>query len=278
MKQIETLHLFPKLTEELLKLLQGLEISDWLKPSPINGRTVKDLVSHIIDGSLRNLSIQRDNFVDDSNVPNINSYKDLVEHIQKLNKDWMIVSRRLSPTILIDLLEYSDKQFYDFLKSKNPNDKAIFAVAWAGETESENWFDIAREYTEKWHHQMQIRLALDKPILLDTEYSEPLYDTFMFALPYLYRDFTNYDNGTKIKTSLTGKLRKDWVIERQTDKWDFIDLGSSDIHTSVEIPDDIAWIIFTNTDRDKEKYKTKIKIIGDNSIGLKLLDLVTVMS
>lgn len=278
MNQIETLHLFPKLTEELLKLLQGLESSDWLKPSPINGRTVKDLVSHIIDGSLRNLSIQRDNFVDDTNIPSINSYKGLVDYIQKLNKDWMIVSRRLSPAILIDLLEYSDKQYYDFLKTKNPNDKAIFSVAWAGETESKNWFDIAREYTEKWHHQMQIRLALDRPLLLDTEYLEPLYDTFMIALPYLYCDFTNYDNGIKIKISLTGNLSKSWVIERQTDKWDFVDSESVDIYTSVEIPDDIAWIIFTNTDRDKEKYKTKIKIAGDNSIGLKLLDLVTVMS
>jgi hypothetical protein len=278
MRQIETLHLFPKLTEELLKLLRGLNSSDWLKPSPIDGRTIKDLVSHIIDGSLRNLSIQRDNFVDKTNVPNINSYKDLVDYIQKLNKDWMIVTQRLSPTILIDLLEYSDKQYNEFLKTKNLKDKAIFSVAWAGETESENWFDIAREYTEKWHHQMQIRLALDKPILLDTEYSEPLYDTFMIALPHLYRDFNVFKNGTKIKISLTGKLKKSWVIEWQTDKWNFTDSNKLDIYTSVEIPDDIAWIIFTNSDRDKEKYKTMIKINGDKSTGLKLLDLVTVMS
>ncbi|MGD8780756.1 MAG: maleylpyruvate isomerase N-terminal domain-containing protein [Ignavibacteria bacterium] len=166
MKQIETLHLFPRLTEELLKLLQGLDTSDWLKPSPIKGRTVKDLVSHIIDGSLRKISMQRDNFVDNTNIPKINSYEDLVNHIQKLNRDWIEVSRRLSPALLINLLEYSDKQFFDFLKTLNPNGKAIFSVAWAGESESENWFDVAREYTEKWHHQMQIRLALNKPILM----------------------------------------------------------------------------------------------------------------
>ncbi len=278
MKQIETLHLFPQLTDELLKLLRDLNTSDWLKPSPIKGRTVKDLVSHLIDGSMRRLSMQRDNFVDDTNIPNINSYEDLVNHIQKLNKDWIKVSRRLSPAFLIDLVEHSDEQLYDFFKTLKPKDKAIFSVAWAGEPISENWFDIAREYTEKWHHQMQIRLALNKPILMHSKYTEPLYDTFMLALPYLYRDFTNYDNGTKIKIRLTGELRKSWIIERQTDKWNFVDSESENIHTSVEIPDDIAWIIFTNTDRDKEKYKAKIKIIGNNSIGLKLLDLVTVMS
>ena len=278
MEQIETLHLFPQLSEELLRLLKELEPSDWIKPSPIKNRTVKDLVSHIIDGSLRRLSVQRDNFVDNTDVPDINSYDDIVSHIQKLNRDWMEVSRRLSPAILIDLLEYSDKQFYAFLKTLNPKDKAFFSVAWAGESESENWFDIAREYTEKWHHQMQIRLTLHKPVLMDTVYTEPLYDTFMLALPHLYRDVTNFEIGEKIKISLTGSLKKSWVIERQTEKWDFAGLNSDDIHTSVELPDDIAWIIFTNTDRDKAKYKTTIKISGDNAAGMKLLDLVTVMS
>lgn len=278
MQKVETLHLFPLLTKELLTLLRGLDSSEWQKASPIKGRTVKDLVSHIIDGSLRNLSMQRDNFVDHTNVPSINSYNDLVKHIQKLNIDWINVSRRLSPVILIDLLEYSDKQFYNYLETLNPNDKAIFSVAWAGESESENWFDIAREYTEKWHHQMQIRLALNKPILMDTKYTEPLFDTFMLALPHLYNNLDNFNNGEKIKISITGTLKKSWIIERQNGKWNFTNPKCNDINTSVELPDDIAWIIFTNTDRDKEKYKDKIKISGNNSAGLRILDLVTVMS
>jgi hypothetical protein len=33
-------------------------------------------------------------------------------------------------------------------------------VAWAGEAESTNLFDTAREYTERWHHDMQIRSPL----------------------------------------------------------------------------------------------------------------------
>lgn len=45
MKRIESLHLFPLLAEELLKLLRSPDHSDWLKPSPVKGRTVKGLVS-----------------------------------------------------------------------------------------------------------------------------------------------------------------------------------------------------------------------------------------
>ena len=34
-----------------------------------------------------------------------------------------------------------------------------FGVAWAGEERSPAWFDVARELTERWHHQAHIRLA-----------------------------------------------------------------------------------------------------------------------
>ncbi len=278
MKQIETIHLFTPLTEELIKLLKSLEPSDWLEPSPIKNRTVKDLVSHLLDGSLRKLAIQRDGFEDKSNTPEIKSYEDLVKYIQTLNSDWMNVTKRWSPEILVDILENSEKQFNDFIKTLNPNDKALFGVAWAGEFESENWFDIAREYTEKWHHQMQIRLALNKPLLLEPKYSEPLYDTFMRGLPHLYADFTDYKTGYSIKISITGKLNKSWFLIKESENWILSEEGSDNANSSVEIADDLAWKLFTNTEREKEKYKSVIKITGDEKIGFRLLDFVTVMS
>lgn len=278
MKQIETIHLFPQLTENLLNLLRNIDESEWLKPSPINGRTVKDLVSHIIDGSLRKLAIQRDGFSDKTNIPSIQSYGDLINYIQTLNKEWINVTRRLSPKILIDLLEYSENQFNEFIKTLDPNDTAIFPVNWAGEMESKNWFDTAREYTEAWHHQMQIRLALNKPLLMDIKFIEPLYETFMRGLPHLYNDFANIETGYIIKIGLIGTLNKYWFLERKYDNWELIEKEPDKVDTSVKIPDDVAWKIFTNTDREKEKYKSIIKITGNDKLGLKLLDFVTVMS
>ena len=162
MKQIETINLFPELTRELITLLRKLDSTEWDKASPIKDRTVKDLVSHLIDSSLRRLSLQRDNYTDASRNVDIKSYPDLVDFIQELNKEWILATKRLSPKILLDLLEYSENQLFELFKSLKMHDKAIYPVAWAGETESENWFDIAREFTEKWHHQMQIRLAVNK--------------------------------------------------------------------------------------------------------------------
>jgi hypothetical protein len=50
-----------------------------------------------------------------------------------------------------------------FHKSLDPLAPAAFAVSWAGEETSSNWFDTARELTERWHHQQQIRLATIGP-------------------------------------------------------------------------------------------------------------------
>lgn len=278
MKRIDTLNLFPELSSNLIQLLNEISMTDWCKPSPIIGRTIKDLVSHLIDGSLRRLSIQRDNYSSNSVKVDIKTYADLVEYIQNLNRNWMNTTERLSPKILIDLLNYSENQLYSFFKTLEPEGKAIFAVQWAGEEESKNWFDIAREYTEKWHHQMQIRMALNKPLLMDKKYTEPLYDTFMLGLPHLYRELRNYPLGETIKVTITGDLNKSWFLMKQTDKWILVDNIETKANTKIDFSEDHAWVIFTNTDREKEKYKSKLNIEGDTKFGYKLLEFVTVLS
>jgi len=274
---IETIELFPELTDKLIELLRNIKYDDWKKPSPIKGRTVHDLVAHLIDGSLRRLSLQRDGHSSDKIKVNLNSYTDLINYIQNLNKIWMDTTDRLSPRILIDLLKYSENELIDFFKTLKPMERAIFSVQWAGEEESENWFDIAREYTEKWHHQMQIRLALDRPLLMDKKYIEPLYDTFMLGLPHLYKEMTNYKIGETIKITVIGKLNKSWYLIKQSDKWVFNE-KITNANTQIDISEDDAWMIFTNTDRDKEKYKSRIKTRGDSKLGNRLIDFVTVLS
>jgi hypothetical protein len=98
MKPIETLHLFQDLNQELIYFLADLKPEEWFLPSPIDGRTIKDLASHLIDGSLRRISMQRDHFFEqDINLPQ--NHSELVELIQKKNNEWIIATRRLSSRI-----------------------------------------------------------------------------------------------------------------------------------------------------------------------------------
>ena len=103
-----------------------------------------------------------------------------------MNADWVKASKRLSPKVLIELLRSSGLEYAAYLTTLDPEDQAVYSVAWAGEHKSKNWFHIAREYTEKWHHQQQIRLAVEKnEALLNEELYYPYLDTSIRGLPIL---------------------------------------------------------------------------------------------
>jgi hypothetical protein len=98
------------------------------------------------------------------------------------------------------------------LATLNPDDKSEFSVAWAGENESKNWFHIAREYTEKWHHQQQIRLAVgSEQELLKEKWYFPYLDTSVRALPHNYRNVAGQDKDL-VKFTFLGEATKSWFL------------------------------------------------------------------
>lgn len=163
--KINVFHLMPELDQLLIELLESLALTDWETQTIAPKWKVKDVAVHLLDGNLRALSMLRDHFFGEQPT-DINSYEDLVAFLNGLNADWVKATRRLSPRVIIDLLKVSGKAYHDYLGSLNLDEQAVFSVAWAGENESKNWFHIAREYTEKWHHQQQIRLALGQEDVL----------------------------------------------------------------------------------------------------------------
>ena len=55
--------LFREINGHLLALLRSLAPEDWHRPTGSSQRNVKDIASHLLDGSLRWLSVQRDGYV-----------------------------------------------------------------------------------------------------------------------------------------------------------------------------------------------------------------------
>jgi hypothetical protein len=51
-----TAHLFEPLNAELLVLLRGLEPEDWQRPTSAREWRVRDVVAHLLDGSLHRLA------------------------------------------------------------------------------------------------------------------------------------------------------------------------------------------------------------------------------
>ncbi|MFA6527688.1 MAG: maleylpyruvate isomerase N-terminal domain-containing protein [Candidatus Babeliales bacterium] len=270
---IEVLPLFPEMNKNLISLLKSLNEDEWAIPTVLPGRTVKDLASHILDTSLKRLSMCRDNY--QSTPPSIKTYDDLVNYIQALNKAWIDATKRLSPDIIISLLEFSESQMYEYLKTLNPNDKAAFSVAWAGESESQNWFDIAREYTEKWHHQMQIRLAVNRPGINSREFFYPAIDTFMRGLPHGYRN-TEAALGCGIEIHITGEGGGFWFLEKTETQWQLVKQLKKEPVTKIEMTDDIAWRLFMDSISPDIAVKS-IVILGNRALGEVVLGTKTVM-
>jgi uncharacterized protein (TIGR03083 family) len=271
---LDLVHLLPVIDRKLMELLHSLTPGEWQQQTVAKLWKVKDVVAHLLDGNIRILSMLRDNYQGES--PNIQSYQDLLDFLNGLNADWVKAMKRVSPSMLLLLHETTGKPYCDYYASLDPFDKSPFAVNWAGEDESKNWMHIAREYTEKWLHQQQIRDAVNKPGLLTKELFYPFIDTFMMALPFTYRD-VDAAEGTSVAITVSTEIGGSWFIKKENDKWVLSKGMTANPTTQVIIDPDTAWKLFSKSIRP-ENVMDVVKINGDKDLGEKALGMVSVMA
>ncbi|MVN91851.1 maleylpyruvate isomerase N-terminal domain-containing protein [Mucilaginibacter aquatilis] len=274
---IPTLHLFAKLDQLLLDVLRPLSIDAWDSPTLSPQWTIKDIAAHLLDGNLRTLSILRDGFRGDPPV-NINGYRDLVNYLNDLNTIWVLAYKRISPRLLLQMLETTGTEYLECLEKLEPFAPAMFSVAWAGENESQNWFHVAREYTEKWHHQQQIREALGlQQELMSAELFHPCIETFMKALPNAYKS-ADAVVGTIVKVEVTGAGGDVWYIEKTLAGWRFINnMAMVPPAAYICMPDTIAWKLFTKALKYPD-VNGLIKTEGEATLVSPVLNMLTVMA
>lgn len=273
---IKTLDLFRVLDSKLLELLSGLPPNDWGKVTLASPWTVKDVAAHLLDGNIRTLSMLRDGYFG-KKAPETESYRGLINYLNELNAEWVLAMKRVSPPILMQLLDQTGKEYADYLATLPPNEKAVFSVAWAGEEESQNWFHIAREYTEKWHHQQQIRFAVGgQEELYAPGLFRPYLETSLRALPHHYRNWEE-DEGTALEFVITGDEEYRWLLCREPEGWILRQSSHYEPVCRVEISQDIVWRIFSKGITPEEATK-QVKITGRSAPGLKIVDMLAVMA
>ncbi len=272
---VQTTHLFPILDKMLVDLLRSLSDTEWHSPTIAKLWTVKDIAAHLLDGNLRTLSSSRDGYLSEK-AKNINSYADLVSFLDNLNHTWTNAAKRLSPQVLTDLLEITGKEYAAHLKTLNPFEEAIYAVAWAGQEFSENWFHIAREYTEKFIHQQQIRDAIGKPGILTRELFFPFIDTFMYGLPHTYRNVTA-DTGTVITINIVSEIGGRWSVMKTEENWKLTEAENLPITSTIIMQPGTAWKLFSKGMSPGQAYD-EVEITGDRELGKVALQMVSVMA
>jgi uncharacterized protein (TIGR03083 family) len=266
-------HLLRRTDEKLIELLGSLTASEWDLPTVAPQWKVRDVAAHMLDTALRKLSIVRD--ASQLETAPIRSSEDLLELVNRLNREGVAVYRRLSPRVLVDLMQKACQDSAAFHESLDPFAPAAFSVSWAGEAESLNWFDTARELTERWHHQQQIRLATNRPGIMTPELYHPVLDCFLRGLPYAFRSVPAAD-GTTLLIEITGDCGGRWYLAGQSSGWRLVSWAEPEFTARITIPQEIAWLCFTKG-IDRESAHARIMIAGNRELGEKVLDLTAIV-
>ena len=265
--------LLRRVDERLIDLLRSLALGEWDLQTVASSWKVRDVAAHLLDTTLRKLSVVRDAcYVE---AVDIRSPQDLISFVNRLNREGVTVYRRLSPPVLINLMQVVCEQSADFHESLDPFAPAVFAVSWAGEEASLNWFDTARELTERWHHQQQIRLATGRPGLMTRELYHPVLDCFLRGLPYAFRD-VDAPVGTTVLVEISGECGGQWFLSKDLTRWDLINGSTSDLAARVRIPEALAWRVFTKG-IDRDSALAQIEIEGLRDLGEKVLHLTAIV-
>jgi len=266
-------HLLGKVDRQLINLLQSLTADEWNLQTIAPLWKVRDVAAHLLDTVLRKLSLVRDSwFVENANPL---SPQDVIALVNRLNHEGVVVYRRLSPSVLITLMTIACDQSANFHESLDPFARATFNVSWAGEETSLNWFDTARELTERWHHQQQIRLATGRPGIMTPGLYHPVLDCLVRGLPYSYRH-TDAPAGTSVLLEISGSCGGRWALLKGTDGWGFARESPEEVACKVTLPQAIAWRVFTKGIA-REAARPQIDIQGDEALADGILGLTAIV-
>jgi uncharacterized protein (TIGR03083 family) len=266
-------HLLRKADEKLIEMLSALAPNEWELQTIAPLWKVRDVAAHLLDTALRKLSLVRDScHVDKTDT---RSHADVVTLVNRLNCEGVTVYRRLSPRVLIEMMKLATKQSAEFHESLDPFDTAAFNVSWAGEETSLNWFDTARELTERWHHQQQIRLATHRPGIMIPDLYHPVLDCFLRGLPHALREVTA-PPGTALLVEISGECGGQWFLERGAEAWNLVPRRGGDLAARVTMPQELAWRLFTKG-VDRCSALVQLEIDGDRDLAETILGLTAIV-
>ena len=168
----------------LLSLLDSLSSPQWAAPTAAPRWPVKDLALHLLDVDLSWLARDRDG--DQTGlIPESAGHEAFVGGLARRNQRWVDGTEVLSPRLITDLLRWSGEQLDAHLATLYLTVPS--SVYWAGGVPL--WFDLAREFTERWVHCRQIQEATqpEKSGQPADEYLPLVLRTFVWGFPYQYR-------------------------------------------------------------------------------------------
>jgi hypothetical protein len=250
----------------LLALLASLSDAQWVAPTVAPQWAVKDIALHLLDVDLSWLARGRDH--DRSGmIPASSGHEEFVRALGERNQRWVDGARTLSPRLVIELLRWSGEQLDAYLATVDLADAS--SVYWAGQVPV--WFDLAREFTERWVHYRQIREAArpadhDRP---PDEYLPLVLRTFIWGFPHQYR--APAPDGTAISLEITDI--GSWTLTRTATGWSLDEEHAAEPAAGLRMSGEAAWRLLTGARYDARQ----VQLSGDPALAERLLRILFII-
>jgi uncharacterized protein (TIGR03083 family) len=269
--QIDLRPLLPAERTELLSMLGSLHGKDWARTTVCPGWDVHDVALHLLGNDIGRLGPPA---ASEARLGRLH-FSVLAEQIEQSNEAWVRAARRMPPTVLVEFLARTGPWVDAAFAELDIRTEGV-AVAWTGTGPSPYWLDIAREYTERWTHQQQIRMAIGRPILSGRRWLHPVLEAFMRALPRAYES-TIAPTGTRVAVVVEGPAGGRWLIRRQDERWRLVVDDGMQAASDVRMDQDIAWRLMTRL-VGVEDARSSITICGDETLGAPAIRAVALMT
>ncbi|MDN3352164.1 maleylpyruvate isomerase family mycothiol-dependent enzyme [Actinomadura sp. DC4] len=251
-----------------VSLLRDLDEGDWTRPTVCRGWDVRDVAIHVLGDHLGRLSMLRDSF----QALHPREGEPFPAFIDRINAEWVTACRRLSPLLLNGLLSSVGDEVVAFWQTVDM--QALGGpVTWAGPPPAPVWLDAARDFTEYWTHEQQIRDAVGRPGLGDPVAVAAVIDTFLRALPHTLRE-EPASEGAGLEVTVTGVGV--WACSRTGGHW-ALDRGPVPGPAArLELDTDTTWRLCTRGITPEEA-AARARVEGDARLATAALQIVSII-
>ena len=244
----------------LLNLLTSLSDAQWDAPTAAPQWPVKDIALHLLDVDLSWLARDRDH--DRTGViPMPSGHDEFVCGLAERNQRWVDGTRGLSPRLITDLLRWSGEQLDAHLGTVDLAGPS--SVYWAGEVPL--WFDLGREFTERWVHYRQIQEATlpaghdHRPDM----YLPLVLRTFVWGFAHQYQAPAPAGSAIALEIPGTGA----WTLTKSATGWSLDEGQPAAPAATLRISGEAAWRLLTGASYDARQ----VQLSGDPALAEPLL-------
>jgi hypothetical protein len=197
-----------------------------------------------LGGDLGFLARRRDEYYgtpppDGANEP------EFIAWLDDMQMEWVRAARRLSPSLVMELLAWSGPQVIETLAAEDELARSA-TVSWAGPQPVPVWLDQLRELSECWIHRQQLLQAISRSSDLEPALVRPILLGLRWAYPYRPFQLAQAADGDSVRISITGPVTETWFLVASSGMWDFAAVAGPRTVASLAMTTDQAWRLLTN--------------------------------